>query len=121
MITARAWSTIRSGSSCGWARAASPPPTATSSALAQPIGSAGLPADPCWSVTRRAPGVRDPGPDGQELPVVVHRVEGQPEDAPDAALAEFAVRDLGLEGAQLGPARPGDDLADPAGPLFVAG
>src|SRR4029079_9249766 len=94
MITARAWSALRSASRA-----------------------AGSLVGPCHvSVTERAARVGDLALDRQELPVVVRRVERQPEHAVDRSVPELAVRRLGLELAELGAAGSHDELAKAARP-----
>ena len=68
----------------------------------------------------RAAGVGDRALDGQELPVVVRRMEGQAEDAPHPGFAELAVDGLLLERPKHGAARPDDDLAQAARTLDPA-
>src|SRR6266478_6618697 len=115
MITARAWSAIRSGPSVAVAPLV---PVGRRDGRPQPIGSAGSRA---WSVARCAAGVGDVAADGQELPVVVGRVEREPQHAPRACLAELAVGSLDLECPQNGSPGPDDDLAEAARPLDLAG
>src|SRR4051812_9263239 len=102
MITARAWSTTSSAYRWADRRAAS-----------------------CRAVMRsaagRAAGVRDLTARGQELPVVVERMEREPQDAPGAGLLDLAVRGAPAERPELPASGPDDDLPDSPRPLLGAG
>src|SRR3954452_8767256 len=102
MITARAWSTTSSAYRWADRRAAS-----------------------CRAVMRsaagRAAGVRDLTARGQELPVVVERMEREPQHSPRASLLELAVRGPPAERPELPASGPDDDLPDSPRPLLGAG
>src|SRR3954467_14880676 len=94
-----------------------------------PLRGLGIPAAPAGarrairpaSVAEPAAGVGHLPTDGDELPVVVRRMEGQPQDAVGAGEPELAVGDRRVEGTQPRAAGAGDDLADPRRAGLLAG